>query len=169
MQIPENQLESSPTTSEQDVEALKAELEEEIQSKKLCSYEAYECTQLTLDGFDYCIRHILLDKTAPFRQCSYIYASNGKRCQSAAPKIEKKEVGYCNEHAIKATLEKNRQNLRYPPPQTAEGLLCSLGHYLKKPRHRTVSSSTEESDRAPSEDTDAKTTTAVDPYRELLV
>jgi KAT8 regulatory NSL complex subunit 2 len=171
MHLQERQLKLNHTqsmTANKDVAALKAELEIELKNKKQCTYKPYECTQLTLDGFNYCLKHILQDKTAPYKQCSYIYASNGKRCQLAAPKIEKKDFGYCNEHAVRATLAKNRQNSRYPPPQTAEVLLFSLGHYLKKPRNRSVSGSTDESDRMLTEDNiEPKTTRCLDPFRDI--
>ncbi|RZC42961.1 KAT8 regulatory NSL complex subunit 2 [Asbolus verrucosus] len=171
MQLPEKQMKIKPPLSastNKDLAALKAELEIELKNKKQCAYKPYECTQLTLDGFHYCLKHILQDKTAPYKQCSYIYASNGKRCQLAAPKIEKKDFGYCNEHAIRATLAKNRQNSRYPPPQTAEVLLFSLGHYLKKPRNRNISGSTDESDRVPVEEgVEQKTTKSLDPFRDI--
>ncbi|KAJ8960136.1 hypothetical protein NQ318_003855 [Aromia moschata] len=126
--------------------ALRAELEIELQNKKQCSYKPYECTQLTLDGHKYCLKHILQDKNSPFKQCSFVYTSNGKRCQLPAPRGDKKDYGYCNEHALKATLARNKQNSKYPPPNTAEVLLYSLSHYVKKPRNRTVSSSTHQSD-----------------------
>jgi KAT8 regulatory NSL complex subunit 2 len=171
MHLQERQLKLNHTqsmTANKDVAALKAELEIELKNKKQCTYKPYECTQLTLDGFNYCLKHILQDKTAPYKQCSYIYASNGKRCQLAAPKIEKKDFGYCNEHAVRATLAKNRQNSRYPPPQTAEVLLFSLGHYLKKPRNRSISGSTDESDRMLTEDNiEPKTTRCLDPFRDI--
>ena len=158
------------TAGNKDVAALKAELEIELKNKKQCTYKPYECTQLTLDGFNYCLKHILQDKAAPYKQCSYIYASNGKRCQLAAPKIEKKDCGYCNEHAVRATLAKNRQNSRYPPPQTAEVLLYSVGHYLKKPRNRSVSGSTDESDRVTAEDSaEPKATRSLDPFRMFVI
>lgn len=59
----------------------------------LCNYQHRPCMQNRLTGYDYCIRHILEDKTAPFKQCSYIYPKNGKRCSNAASKLERKD-GY---------------------------------------------------------------------------
>lgn len=73
------------------VAALRAEVQIELQNKKQCAYQPYECSQLTLDGYNYCSRHILEDKNAPFRQCSFVYTSNGKRCHLPAPKGDKKE------------------------------------------------------------------------------
>lgn len=71
--------------------ALRAEVELELQSKKQCGYKPYECTQLALDRHSFCMRHILEDKGAPYKQCSFVYASSGKRCHLPAPKLDKKE------------------------------------------------------------------------------
>lgn len=72
-----------------DAEFLKAQLKIELQNIKQCTYKVYECTQLTLDGYNYCLRHILNDKNAPYKQCSYVYNTNGKRCFLPAPKDKK--------------------------------------------------------------------------------
>lgn len=80
-----------PLSAKDEAAALRAELQIELQNKKQCAYQPYECTQLTLDGFNYCPRHILEDKNAPFRQCSFVYTINGKRCYMPAPKADKKE------------------------------------------------------------------------------
>lgn len=143
--------------------ALRVELERELQNKKQCAYASYECTQLTLDGYKYCAKHILQDKNAPYRQCNFIYASNGKRCHLPAPKTDKKDFGYCSEHALKATLQRNRQNSKNPPPHTPEVLLHNLGHYVKKPRLRTVSSSSHED----ADETELKTTKYNDPFSDI--
>lgn len=78
---------------------------------------------------------------------------------------------YCNEHALKSTLQKNRNGSRYPPPSTAEVLLNSLTHYVKKPRTRTTSSSTQHSDEGrntPDEGAEAKATKSLDPFGKSL-
>lgn len=94
MQVSQKSVKIKPplsSTAKEAVAALRAELQIELQNKKQCAYQPYECTQLTLDGYNYCLRHILDDKNAPFRQCSFVYTSNGKRCYLPAPKGEKKE------------------------------------------------------------------------------
>lgn len=58
-----------------------------------CSFAHRPCSQPRLEGQEFCIKHILEDKNAPFKQCSYVSTKNGKRCPSAAPKPEKKD-GY---------------------------------------------------------------------------
>jgi hypothetical protein len=59
-----------------------------------CSYLAHECSGQCVEGYDYCIRHILEDKTAPYRLCGYVYSGNGRRCVMPTPKGDKWESGY---------------------------------------------------------------------------
>jgi len=157
-----------PGTSEAAKEAaaaLRAQLQMELQNLKQCTYKVYECTQLTLEGYNYCQRHILQDKNAPFKQCAYTFNTNGKRCYLPAPK-DKKDTGYCNEHALKAHLTNSKRGSRCQPPHTAEVLLHSVSHYVKKPRTRTLSSSTQYSDegRSTPEDHDGITTKSLNPF-----
>lgn len=84
---------SSPSTAAR-IAALRAEVELELQNKKQCAYKPYECTKLALDNFNYCNRHILEDKSAPFKQCTYIYVNSGKRCYLPALKGDKKDTRY---------------------------------------------------------------------------
>ncbi|XP_076268139.1 KAT8 regulatory NSL complex subunit dim gamma-tubulin 1 isoform X2 [Rhynchophorus ferrugineus] len=146
---------------------LRTQLEVELKNKKQCTYEAFQCTQLCLEGYKYCLRHILNDKNAPFKQCNYTYQNNGRRCHLPASKGEKREYGYCNEHALKSTITRNKQNSRNPPPVSAEYLLTNLSHYIVKPRTKTVSSSSyiSDEDRNYSDESlDVKVTKSVDPF-----
>uniref|UniRef100_A0A8B9JIM6 KANL2-like probable zinc-finger domain-containing protein n=1 Tax=Astyanax mexicanus TaxID=7994 RepID=A0A8B9JIM6_ASTMX len=61
------------------------------QEPQACAYTQRTCSQPRLEGWEFCIKHILEDKSAPYRQCSYVSNKNGKRCPSAAPKPEKKD------------------------------------------------------------------------------
>lgn len=61
------------------------------QEPQTCSYTQRPCSQPRLEGIEFCIKHVLEDKNAPYRQCSYVSNKNGKRCPNAAPKPEKKE------------------------------------------------------------------------------
>lgn len=54
---------------------------------------------------------------------------------------------YCNEHALRATLARNKQNSKNQPPRTAEVLLHSLSHYVKKPKTHMPSTSYSKEDR----------------------
>lgn len=56
-----------------------------------CAFSHRQCSQPRLEGQEFCIKHILEDRSAPFKQCSYVSVKNGKRCPNAAPKPEKKD------------------------------------------------------------------------------
>ncbi|XP_076412813.1 KAT8 regulatory NSL complex subunit 2 isoform X2 [Peromyscus maniculatus bairdii] len=97
-----------------------------------CSFAHRPCSQPRLEGQEFCIKHILEDKNAPFKQCSYISTKNGKRCPSAAPKPEKKDgVSFCAEHARRNALALHAQMKRNNPGPVGETLLCQLSSYAK--------------------------------------
>lgn len=109
------------------------------QPERFCKYIHRYCNQTRLDGYDYCIRHILEDKSAPFRQCMYVNQPNKKRCTNAAPKTDKndrRDNTLCPFHAKRAMMK-----TRVHPPKrkpVAEGpatLLKSLEHYCEDPVH----------------------------------
>ena len=52
----------------------------------LCNYGNYVCNGNRLEKYEYCERHILEEKTAPYKQCGYVYSNTGKRCRAAAYK-----------------------------------------------------------------------------------
>ncbi|GFN94646.1 kat8 regulatory nsl complex subunit 2-like [Plakobranchus ocellatus] len=89
-----------------------------------CKYSHRVCTQNCLEGYNFCIRHILEDKTAPYKQCAYM-TKTGRRCPSAAPKQEKKE-GFCSAHNRKSLLARQRLARKRRPRETGEGLLEEL-------------------------------------------
>ncbi|KAG8228845.1 hypothetical protein J437_LFUL008341 [Ladona fulva] len=99
---------------------------------QICNYQHYTCNQYTVEGYEFCLRHILEDRSAPFKQCNHVYPANGKRCLSAAPRGDKKD-GFCAEHAYKAQVIRQRAALKKCPPQTPENMVSSLAHYLPRP------------------------------------
>ena len=60
--------------------------------KKTCKNSSYECYQPCLESYSYCLKHILEDPSAPFRQCCFIYNMNGRKCHNAAPGSERGDV-----------------------------------------------------------------------------
>ena len=56
-----------------------------------CMYSHRVCMQNRLEGYEYCLRHILEDKNAPFKQCCYTSGKSGKRCTNASPKSDRKD------------------------------------------------------------------------------
>lgn len=69
-----------PLNEESADEKLRAQYRIELENIRQCAYKPYDCTQLSLDGYNYCQRHILCDKVAPFKQCAYTYPTNSKHC-----------------------------------------------------------------------------------------
>uniref|UniRef100_A0A2K5PP53 KAT8 regulatory NSL complex subunit 2 n=2 Tax=Cebus imitator TaxID=2715852 RepID=A0A2K5PP53_CEBIM len=97
-----------------------------------CAFTHRPCSQPRLEGQEFCIKHILEDKNAPFKQCSYISTKNGKRCPNAAPKPEKKDgVAFCAEHVRRNALALHAQMKKTNPGPMGETLLCQLSSYAK--------------------------------------
>lgn len=80
----------------------------ESSPQQLCTYVHRICLQNRLDGFNYCIRHILEDKSAPFRQCSYNHMHSGKRCPNAARRTERRDSTLCPWHLKKLYLKRKQ-------------------------------------------------------------
>lgn len=54
-------------------------------NKPLCSFSGKLCKLRRLNGYGFCVRHILEDPDAPYHQCSFVVKSSGQRCSSAIP------------------------------------------------------------------------------------
>uniref|UniRef100_T1JJY2 KANL2-like probable zinc-finger domain-containing protein n=1 Tax=Strigamia maritima TaxID=126957 RepID=T1JJY2_STRMM len=67
-----------------------------VDNKPLCSYSTKLCKQRRLNGYAFCIRHILEDKSAPFKQCAHVAKYNNQKCTNPIPTNEDRE--YCNSH-----------------------------------------------------------------------
>nr|ADD24202.1 protein C12orf41 homolog [Lepeophtheirus salmonis] len=93
----------------------------------LCSYSGYLCHREKLKSYDYCLRHILEDKTAPFKQCSYNIKSQ-KRCLRPAPRADKKD-GYCAEHARKTQMNRHKLLAKKGHLELYTRCLEDLRHY----------------------------------------
>uniref|UniRef100_A0A8C3NLC0 KAT8 regulatory NSL complex subunit 2 n=1 Tax=Geospiza parvula TaxID=87175 RepID=A0A8C3NLC0_GEOPR len=97
-----------------------------------CSFSPRPCSQPRLEGQEFCIKHILEDRNAPFKQCSYVSTKNGKRCPNAAPKPEKKDgTSFCAEHARRNALALQAQVKKSNPGPVGETLLCQLSSYAR--------------------------------------
>lgn len=68
-----------------------AKLPKHIQN---CTHASYECSQPCVDGYAFCLRHILEDPSAPYKQCSFVYNTNGRKCPNAAPKLDRRDVSW---------------------------------------------------------------------------
>lgn len=118
--------------------ALREQLHIEIENRtKPCANTTYECSLIRLDGFEYCMKHILLDESGrtPYKQCSFLYP-NMKKCPEPAPKHStKKDIGisnYCFEHSRLSQLNKLRTSVgKCKPIETPETILNDLSKYVK--------------------------------------
>ncbi|KAM9483286.1 INO80 complex subunit D-B isoform 1-T1 [Clarias gariepinus] len=68
----------------------------EVDHKPLCSYSPKLCKQRRLNGYAFCIRHVLEDRSAPFRQCEYVAKYNSQRCTNPIPTTQDRK--YCSSH-----------------------------------------------------------------------
>ncbi|CAL1276039.1 unnamed protein product [Larinioides sclopetarius] len=67
-----------------------------LNKKPLCSYSGKLCKQRRINGYAFCIRHILEDKSAPFKQCAHVARYNKQKCTNPIPSNENRE--FCNSH-----------------------------------------------------------------------
>lgn len=121
-----------------------------------CLYASYECTQSCLEGYSYCAKHILEDSSAPYKQCAFVYNTNGRKCQNPAPKLDRRDVSYCGEHSRKAQIARIKSTSRRSLPETPEMLLLNLSHYVK-----SVNSSAEDTEE------EKRKVKALDPFTEV--
>ncbi|XP_059812281.1 KAT8 regulatory NSL complex subunit 2 isoform X3 [Hypanus sabinus] len=103
-----------------------------VQETLACSFSHRPCSQPRLEGQEFCLKHILEDKNAPFKQCSYVSSKNSRRCPNAAPKPEKKDgVVFCTEHARRNALAMRVPSKKPSSSPSPEVLLAQLSSYLK--------------------------------------
>jgi KAT8 regulatory NSL complex subunit 2 len=96
-----------------------------------------------LEGFDYCIRHILEDRSAPFRQCSYIHPQSGKRCPNAARRTDRRDSTLCPWHIKKLYLKRKQAHIQQMRINAEENhkkdelklLIKDLEHYCPNSSH----------------------------------
>ncbi|ODM99226.1 INO80 complex subunit D [Orchesella cincta] len=85
-------------------------------NKPLCSYSGKICRQRRLNGYAFCIRHILEDKSAPFKQCSYVTRNNSQKCLNAIPANQ--DRGYCHSHMqVVGIIPKTERKTKVQPAQ----------------------------------------------------
>jgi len=95
----------------------------------LCNYSPHLCHGQRLQGYEFCIRHILEDKSAPYKPCAYTAESGGQGCPRAAPRTSRGE-GYCREHSRAVVTARSRAG-RKRGGGSNQALQESLGHYKK--------------------------------------
>ena len=66
-----------------------------VDGKPLCSYSGKLCKQRRLNGYAFCIRHVLEDPGARFKQCQYVARYNNQRCTNPIPDNEDRMYVEC--------------------------------------------------------------------------
>ncbi|KAK7092759.1 KAT8 regulatory NSL complex subunit 2-like [Littorina saxatilis] len=95
----------------------------------VCAYSHRSCTQRRLDGYEFCMKHILEDKNSPYKQCTYTAPRTNRRCSNAAPKFDRsdrKDGRFCSEHHKRMVISRQRARRLRRPKETAETLLGEL-------------------------------------------
>jgi len=109
----------------------------------LCNYTTHLCHGQRLQGYEFCIRHILEDKTAAYKPCAFTGEAAGgqvTKCPRAAPRTSRGE-GFCREHSRAVVSARHRLRKRTRErgagDRSTEALMESLNHY-KVPRGEGV-------------------------------
>lgn len=120
-----------PKRSVEQERDLRDQLYHDIEQKtKACSNYAYDCSLPRVEGHEFCLKHILLDPKAPFKQCSFTYPRTSKRCRQPAPKRDV-YTNLCFEHSRQTQLHMTRTRFgTYRNVETNETLMCDLTHRL---------------------------------------
>lgn len=97
--------------------------------RPFCAYLHKICLNNRLEGHKFCIDHIMNDKTAPYRQCTFVHSVTGRRCTRAAHKVDRRASPLCQFHRA---LKMNAPPLPTVPIEEnssdAKSLLDDLSH-----------------------------------------
>jgi hypothetical protein len=78
----------TPSTKEAKPMFVGANLHNSEDGRPLCSYSAKTCNQRRMEGYAFCIKHVLEDPSCPFKQCAYISKQQQRQCSNAIPRAE---------------------------------------------------------------------------------
>lgn len=102
--------------------------------RPFCAYLHKICLNNRLEGHRFCIDHIMNDKTAPYRLCTFVHPVTGKRCSRAAHKVDRRASPLCHYHK---SLKFSSQSGPYPAAEDEsndpKALLEDLGHHVGNP------------------------------------
>ncbi|KAH8363411.1 hypothetical protein KR084_009708 [Drosophila pseudotakahashii] len=124
----------TPCTPDKE-QQLREQIHSELAKIKYCANPTYECSLMRVEGYDYCIRHVLRDPRSNYRQCSHVY-SNGRKCINAVAKYDNKKeqilTTLCFEHNRQTQLQKTHLNVGRirSRVETNETLLHSLSSHI---------------------------------------
>ncbi|XP_037092785.1 KAT8 regulatory NSL complex subunit 2-like [Pollicipes pollicipes] len=89
----------------------------------VCRYQHHFCQMERLEGFSLCQMHILEDRSASYRPCSFIYG-NGRKCGVPVPK--KDSHHQCAEHRRRLMLARERCERTKQPAESLDTLAEQL-------------------------------------------
>lgn len=129
------QIRKVPKTTVEQERVLRDQLHEEIEQKtKACSNIVYDCSLPRVEGHEFCLKHILQDIKAPYKQCCYTFPRSGKRCLQPAPK---KDVytNFCFEHSRQTQLAITKSKCgTFRNVETNDTILRELSHHVDADR-----------------------------------
>lgn len=129
------QIRKVPKITVEQERVLRDQLHEEIEQKtKACSNIVYDCSLPRVDGHEFCLKHILQDPKAPYKQCCYMFPRSGKRCVHPAPK---KDVytNFCFEHSRQTQLAITKAKCgSFRNVETNDTLLHELAYHVDAER-----------------------------------
>jgi hypothetical protein len=96
--------------------------------RPFCSYLHKICLNNRLEGHKYCIDHIMNDKTAPYRQCTFVHPTSGRRCLRAAHKVDRRASPLCQYHRA----------LRLNAPTQAQSSMVEAASEISKDPKKTL-------------------------------
>lgn len=114
---------------------LREQIQQEIETKsKFCSNPTFHCSLPRLDGYEFCLRHILRDARSNYRQCTHLYF-NGRKCVNAVIKHDIKKdpnlTTLCFEHNRQTQLNKTHITVgKLKQIETNEILLSNLINHM---------------------------------------
>ncbi|EGC30165.1 hypothetical protein DICPUDRAFT_83872 [Dictyostelium purpureum] len=81
-----------------------------VDGKRLCGSSKKICSKRPMEGYRFCIKHILEDPTAPFRQCEFISLKSQKQCTNPVSAKED-DPRFCvsHKHIIETTKKRIKE------------------------------------------------------------
>ncbi|KAF2069461.1 hypothetical protein CYY_009225 [Polysphondylium violaceum] len=81
-----------------------------VDGKRLCASTKKICSKRPMEGYRYCIKHILEDPRAPFKQCEFISTKSLKQCTNPVS-IYETDPRFCvsHRHIIESTQKRNTE------------------------------------------------------------
>nr|XP_024381344.1 uncharacterized protein LOC112285068 isoform X3 [Physcomitrium patens] len=101
----------SPESNGKDIKA---------RSGHLCHSSTQSCSQYCLQGYKFCLWHILEDPSAPYKQCDFVEYPSRERCLFPVS-LNSENTRFCQMHkqvkgfSINPVTLKNQQSMEHPP------------------------------------------------------